>query len=86
MQTGLDEGEAWSPHQYSLAVQSILSSAHHAVPVSSAKASIGKAALEALVQANLLSYRPLSSESPHISSYILFCMQARPLKRNDHLG
>lgn len=68
VESGLDGGEAWTPRQYSVIVQTILSSPHQAVPVSFAKASIGKAALDALVQANLLSYRPQSSESPTLCS------------------
>ena len=76
VQTGLDGGEAWTPQQYSVIVQTILSSSHQAVPVSIAKASIGKAALEALVQANLLSYRPLSSEGPNFLLMICLCMPA----------
>ena len=58
--SGMSEGQAWTPQQYSVIVQAILSSSHHAVPVSKARASIGNAALEALVQADLLSYRPPS--------------------------
>ena len=58
--------------QYSVAVQAILSSAYHAVPVPIAEASIGHAALEALVQAKLLSCRPVSSKRPVFSSCDLF--------------
>ena len=72
VQAGSYGGEGWSPHQYDLMVQSILSSAHHAVPVSDAIASIGKPALEALAQANLISYRPLSCEGSAFCSFDIF--------------
>ena len=65
VQKGIIGGQAWTPQQYIVIVQTILSSSHQAVLVSKARASIGNAALEALVQANLLSYRPASSGSPN---------------------
>ena len=44
--------------QFRLAARTVLSPPYHAMPLSLAKASIGIAALEALVKANLLTYRP----------------------------
>lgn len=62
--SGLDEGQAWTPQQYSTIVKAILSSEHQAVPFTVAQASIGRAPLAALVQADLLSYRPPSGNAP----------------------
>ena len=68
------EGQGWTPQQYSVIVQAILSSPYQAVLVSKARASIGNAALEALVQANLLSYRPPSSRGPSFLLMSCFCI------------
>lgn len=58
VEAGLYEDRLWTPQQYSSIAQAILSSSHQAVPVSTAVKSIGKGSLEALVRAELLSYRP----------------------------
>ena len=71
VEAGLDGGEAWTPQHYSVIVQSILSSPYQAVPAYDAKRSIGITALEISHQANLLSCRLQSSESPYFSSHNL---------------
>ena len=61
--SGLDQGQAWTPQQYCVIVSAVLSSPHKAVPLPEAKGKIGEAALNALVRANLLTYRPPSGRS-----------------------
>ena len=75
VEAGLYGGRPWTPQQNSSIAQAILSSSHQAVPVSTALNSIGIGALEALVRADLLSYRPWSRERSHPLSNAVFACQ-----------
>lgn len=67
----------WTREQYRTVLRLLLASKHAAVPVSEARRELGRhddAALEAMIQADLLSHRPPSCECSDLSREGLYCM------------
>lgn len=65
MEPAAEQGAVRSKEQFRVVVRQLLAAEHAAVPVPAVLARLGKegeAALEAIVQANLLSYRPMSGK------------------------
>ena len=63
VEAGLRTKYPWSPGQYKTVLNSLLSSEHHAVPVTVISRKLGddgEEIVDAMVRENLLSYRPLS--------------------------
>ena len=64
-EAGLSTEYTWSPEQYKTVLNSLLSSEHHAMPVTVISRKLGddgKQIVRAMVKANLLSYRPWSGK------------------------
>ena len=65
VQAGLSTKYTWSPEQYKTVLNSLLSSEYHAVPVTVISRKLGddgEKFVHAMVEADLLSYRPPSGQ------------------------